>query len=158
MRIIASFVIYIAAVATAHAGPNPIAACRAAHADDPSAHIACLESALLGQCSLDSTTGTAKQQPAGIGSDQLLQKERIRADAPAEQASILIVAASYNAQGLGVFRLDNGQVWRETEKSPRNKWLKPDQQYQARIERAKIGNYRMYVDGLRWMFKVERLK
>jgi len=59
---------------------------------------------------------------------------------------------------LGVFRLDNGQVWRETEKSPRHKRLQPDQQYRVRIERAKIGKYRMYVDGVRWMFKIERLK
>ena len=158
MKLIISLMIYLAAVAAAFASTDPAATCRSAYADDPPAHIACLEAALNKPCSADSITGTAEDQPTGLGSDQILQKQRAKADAPVEQATFLIVAATYNAQGLGVFRLDNDQVWRETDKSPRNKWLKPDQQYQARIERAKIGGYRMYVEGVRWMFKVERLK
>lgn len=163
MNMITPFALYLAVVAaSASAGTDPADACRAAHASDPSAHIACLESALRAPCGAESPTEsptvTATDQPSGLGSDQLLQKERIKDDAPAEQADFLIVSATYNAQDLGVFRLDNGQVWRETEKSPTNKRLKPDQPYQVRIERAKIGKYRMYVDGVRWMFKIERLK
>ena len=158
MIMITSFVIYLAAISAAATGTDPAAYCRSAYADDPPAHIACLESALHEPCSMDAQSGTATDQPTGLGADHLLQMERTKADAPAEQATVLIIAATYNSQGLGVFRLDNGQVWRETEKSPKNKWLKTDQQYQARIERAKIGNFRMYVDGIRWMFKVERLK
>jgi hypothetical protein len=158
MRIIASIVFYLAAVTAAYAGPDSIAACRVAYADNPAAHIACLESALLEPCGVDAPTAKAKDQPTGLGSEKLLQTERIIAGAPAEQETFLIVSATYNAQGLGVFRLENGQVWRETVKSSGNKRLKPDQQYQALIERAKIGGYRMYVDGVRWMYKVERLK
>jgi len=158
MRTITSLVIYLAAAGAAFAGTDPAVTCRSAYADDPPAHIACLEAALNEPCSADSPTLKGEDQPTGLGSDQLIQKQRAKPDAPVEQETFLIVSTTYDTQGLGVFRLDNGQVWRETEKSPRNKWLKPDQQYNARIERAKIGNYRMYVDGVRWMFKVERLK
>lgn len=163
MSMITSYAIFLAAAVTAasasaSAGTDPAAPCRAAYADDPPAHIACLESALREQSGAEAPTETATDQPSGLGSDQLIQKERTKADAPAEQATFLIVAATYDARGLGVFRLENGQVWREIEISPRQKRLQPDQQYQARIERAKIGSFRMYVDGIRWMFKIERLK
>jgi len=186
MNMITPFALYLAVVAaTASAAADPAATCRAAHADDPPAHIACLESALREPCGANTPAGTATDQPVGLGAeqvlqkarietatptetvtdqptglgaDQVLQKARIETDEPAEQATFLIVSATYNSRNLGVFRLDNGQVWRETEESPSHKRLKPDQQYQVRIERAKIGKYRMYVEGVRWMFKIERLK
>lgn len=159
MSMITSFAIYLVAItAVVSAGTDPAAPCRAAHGDDPPAHIACLESELRKLSGVDSPLETETDQPTGLGSDQLLQKERVKTDEPPEQATVLIVAASYDAQELGIFRLENGQVWRETEKTPRHQRLQPDQQYPARIERNKLGSYRMYVDGVRRMLKVERLK
>ena len=52
----------------------------------------------------------------------------------------------------------DGQVWRETEKTPERQRLEPARKYTARIEPGKVGGYRMYVDGERRMLKVERVK
>lgn len=163
MRIITLFAICILTAATAttsvaSAGSDPVAACRAAYADDPTAHIACLESALTRLNETGSPMETTTKQPSGLGADQVIKNERIKADVPAEQATVHIISATYNAQGLGVFRLSDGQIWRETVTIPSHQQLKPDQQYQARIERAILGGYRMYVDGVRPMLKVERIK
>jgi hypothetical protein len=58
----------------------------------------------------------------------------------------------------GIFRLDDGQVWREIESSPTHQRLAPDRAYPARIERGTLGGFHMYVDGVRRMKKVERLE
>jgi hypothetical protein len=122
--------------AAAAPASDPVAECRAAHADDPPAHIACLERALR------------------AGAEELGAKppeERVR------EVVVEIVAASY-ASGFGVFELADGQVWRETEKTPEQLRLKSGTRYRARIERGTVGGYRMYIDGVRRMIKVKRVK
>ena len=123
------------AAAAAHAN-DPVADCRKAHAGDPPAHIACLERAL----------GGSKEE---LGAPRPV--ERVR------EVDVEIVAASYS-NGLGVFRLADGQVWQETERTPEQLRLAPDTHYRARIERGSVGGYRMYVDGVRRMIKVKRVK
>jgi hypothetical protein len=131
------FVITCAGLAAAAAqASDPVADCRKAHAADPPAHIACLERAL----------GGSKEE---LGAPRPV--ERVR------EVEVEIVAASY-ASGLGIFELADGQVWRETEKAPEQLRLEPGKQYRARIERGNLGGYRMYVDGVRRMLKVKRLK
>jgi hypothetical protein len=124
----------LAAVA-AHAS-DPVADCRAAHSHDPPAHIACLERALGGS-------------KAELGAPPSVDRVR--------EVQVEIVAASY-ANGLGVFELADGQVWRETERTPEQLRLEPGTHYRARIERGTLGGYRMYVDGVRRMLKVKRVK
>jgi hypothetical protein len=123
------------AAAAAHAS-DPVADCRAAHAADPPAHVACLERAL-------GARGKELGAPPPV--------ERVR------EVDVEIVAASY-AGGLGVFELADGQVWHETEKTPEQLRLEPGKRYGARIERGTMGGYRMYVDGVRRMLKVKRVK
>jgi hypothetical protein len=152
-------------------GTDPAVACRQAHAADPPAHIACLEAALRRYTGTEAPAAEASaaapaavpaaaaaDQPEGLGSEQVLQTQRARGDTPPEQATVSIVSATYNAQELGIFRLADGQVWRETEPTPRHQRLQPGRQYRARIERGAIGGYRMYVEGVRRMLKVERLQ
>lgn len=127
--------------------------CRAAHQADPGLHIACLEAALQGQ---------APQKPAAkpaveIGMDQIQARERASADAP-RLVAVEITGVSYDARGRGTFRTADGQVWRETELLERRPRLAASKQYAARIERGAVGGYRLYVDGIRWMYKVERLE
>jgi hypothetical protein len=125
-----------AAVAAYANDPDPVADCRKAHAGDPPAHIACLERAL----------GGSREE---LGAPRPV--ERVR------EVEVEIVAASYPG-GLGVFELADGQVWRETEKAPEQLRLDPGKRYRARIERGNLGGYRMYVDGVRRMLKVKRVK
>lgn len=139
------------------AGTDPIDSCQKAHADDPSAHIACLEDALRATTGVKASPEPAAEQPSSLGSEQVEQTQRASGKIADEPAMVLIDSATYNAQELGVFRLDNGQVWQETEKSPKHQRLESGQQYAARIERGKVGGYRMYVDGVRRMLKVKRV-
>ena len=128
--------VYVALGAAAAQGSDPVTECRAAHAADPAAHIACLERALGG-----SAEELGTQRPV----------ERV------SEVDVEIVAASYS-NGLGVFELADGQVWRETEKTPEQLRLAPDKHYRARIARGTLGGYRMYVEGVRRMIKVKRVK
>jgi hypothetical protein len=181
MRLLASFLLTCVA-AVASASSDPISACRAEHAGNDAAHIACLENALraVGAAPQTVVAGPAAMAPAapaapaaaaavasgaalatpaptGLGAEQAKARQRSY-DTPAEQVSVRIVAATYDAAGFGVFRTADGQVWRETVASPERHHLDPKREYDARIERGKVGGYRMYVDGIKWMHKVERLK
>jgi len=156
MDLLTPYFLLLAAAAT-FAGGDPVLECRAAHGDDPPAHIACLEAALRERM----TTGAVSDSPAArkdeLGEEQLRRAQRQRS--PAETAvEVEIVSTTYDAQGLGVFRLANGQVWRETVASPSNQRLASDRTYRARIQRGKLGGYRMYVDGIRWMLTVRRIE
>jgi hypothetical protein len=83
--------------------------------------------------------------------------EQVR-DTDGEELSVRIVGTTYDPRGLGTFRMQNGQVWRETTVSPQRKHLRSDKRYTARIVRGKVGGYRMHVDGVRWMKTVERVE
>jgi len=165
--------------AAAAAAPDPIDACRDAHGGDSAAHIACLEQALRAAGvsraggtapgktapSVASTAAAAaipaaaaaSPQPTGLGAEQAKARQR-SPEGPPEQVAVRIASAGYNAAGLGVFTLADGQVWMETVAAPERHRLRAGREYAARIERGSIGGYRMYIEGVKWMFKVERLK
>ncbi len=126
---------------------DPVGACRDAHAGDPDAHIACLEEALR----------RAAAMPDSIGAEQLESRARLR-DPDRQRQAVRLVSVSYDARQRGVFRTAGGQLWRELEVTPERLRLVPGREYAARIERGPVGGYRMHVDGLRWMMKVERLE
>lgn len=113
---------------------------------------------MRGRCSTSAHHGDAiLAKPDGDPLPDSMGAEQVR-EVRDEALSVGIVAATYNARGLGTFRLENGQVWRETTASPERKRLKPTRRYTARIVRGKVGGYRMHVDGVRWMKTVERLE
>jgi hypothetical protein len=148
------------AAASALPASDPVAACRAEHAVDSSEYVACLEAALRAQDSdhgdQPETAGSEVDAgPSGLGAEQVRKLQR---DAENEEVSVQIVSTTYNAWGLGTFRTEDGQIWRETTRSPERRRLAPDAQYTARIVRAKIGGYRMHVEGIRWMKTVERIE
>lgn len=141
-----------------------IDACRASHADDPAAHITCLETALSTRDCESHPVPKADNAPKAtvaprvesgpeLGAEQVKRKTESR-----DPVTVRVVSATYNSQGLGQFRLEGGQLWRETMTSPAHLRLAPDTEYSARIERSRFGGYRMYVDGIRWMKRVERLE
>ena len=135
----------------ATAADDPVSRCRSQHSTDPQAHIACLERAL---------GGPPPAAPAAVPTEALgAEQVRAKRDDP-EQAAIdvQITSATYGGDGLGTFRMADGQVWRETEKTPERQRLAKDREYKARIERGSFGGYRLYVDGIRRMMKVERLQ
>lgn len=174
MRIVTAALL-IGAASVASAGTDPIAVCRTAHAGDSAAHIACLEDALRASGAAPSAVArtapaaevpaavsaapaaAATPTPSGLGAEQAKARQR-SPDAPTEQAATRIVAVRYTASGLGLFTMADGQVWLETVATPERHHLEPGREYAARIERGKVGGYRMYVEGVKWMHKVERLK
>lgn len=174
MRIFALLTLLLA-TAQARAGDDPVAACRTAHGGDPPAHIACLERALRGQSATAAPESVVAPEPAtrpetvtpgkqaaspapvGLGSEQVRARAQDPQAAPERQA-VRIVSWAYNSDGRATFHMADGQLWRETEATPERQRLRPGREYDARIEPGKLRGYRMYVDGVRWMFKVERLK
>jgi hypothetical protein len=182
MRFFAT-VLLTCVAATAAAAPDPIDACREAHAGDSAAHIACLEQALRAT-GVSQASGTPQgraapvkvpdavpaaapaavtaaaataPQPTGLGAEQAKARQRAP-DQPAEQVAVRVVSVGYNSSGFGVFTLADGQVWRETVVAPERHRLRAGREYAGRIERGTLGGYRLYVDGVKWMFKIERLK
>jgi hypothetical protein len=149
MSILISYGLWLAAAAS---GTDAVTDCRTAHSADPPAHIACLEAALR---ELDQRT--VAEDAEDLGAEQVREAEEARAATPV-QVSVRITSVVYDAEGKGVFRMENGQVWRESEVSPESRRLKPGVQYAGRIERSKLGGYRLYVDGVRRMFKIKRLE
>ncbi len=69
-----------------------------------------------------------------------------------------IESATYGFEGLGLFRMTDGQVWKASESTPREQRLEPSKRYTARIQRGKVGGYRMHVEGVRRMIKVRRVE
>jgi hypothetical protein len=158
MRSHTALLFFLSLAAPALAGADAVDACRTAHAGDAAAHIRCLEAALRGESLGPSTVGKeASEPPTGLGAEQVAaaQLERQPEPGPAE---VRIVSTTYNARGLGTFRMADGQVWRETMPAPERRRLNPDTEYDARIVRARISGYRMHVDGVRWMKTVERVE
>jgi len=164
---------------------DPITTCRSAHEGDPSGHIECLENALRGPGASPppespapglpdgaTTTPTAtiatapaaggaaplQTRPPGLGAEQVLGRQHAPDAATEQAATVRILTTHYNATGLGEFTLADSQVWQETERTPERLRLQPGREYAARIERGKLGGYRLYVDGANWMYKVKRLK
>lgn len=153
MYLFASWILL--AATGAQNGADAAAACRLAHAADPTSHIACLEEALTRSSTAPSPEVPKTTAPAGLGS------ENLRDQRPAEHyepVSVQIAAATYGVDGRGIFQMSDGQVWRETETSPASQRLAPDKPYAGRIERGQFRGYRLHVDGIRRMIKVERIK
>jgi hypothetical protein len=134
----------------AQADPDAaIEKCRAQHADRPTEHIACLER------ELQALGGSPKKQaPASLGSEQLRSN---RPQDTVEEVTVRIQNVSYGRDGMGLFRMADGQVWKATESTPREQRLETGKNYGARIERGKLGGYRMYVDGAPRMIRVTRV-
>lgn len=136
----------------AHSATEPdavIAACRARHAESPTEHIACLERELrlLG--------GSQAAPPPSLGSEQL------RTNRPKEtvgEIAVEIQNVTYGFDGRGLFNMTDGQVWKGTESTPGELRLESGKKYSARIERGKLGGYRMYIDGAPRMIKVMRVQ
>ena len=141
--------------ALAHSAADPgaaIADCRAKHAEQPAEHIACLERELQ---ALGGARREAAAPPPGLGDEQVRTK---RPQETVEKASVQIENATYGFDGMGLFRMADGQVWKATESTPHEQRLQPGKSYSARIERGKVGGYRMYVDGTPRMIRVTRMQ
>ncbi len=135
----------------AHSAADPgtaIADCRARHADNPPEHIACLERELRA-----AVAAPHERAQAGLGAEQVRAK---RPQNTVDEASVQIENVSYGFDGMGVFRMADGQVWKATESTPRELRLDPGKSYPARIERGALGGYRMYVNGMPRMIRVTR--
>lgn len=143
--LIGALVVHLAfGATTASSDVDPVVACRTAHGSDPAAHIDCLERAL-------------NARNPKLGAEQVRTARREAEDNP-KQVEVQIASVSYSDDGRGLFQMTDGQLWSETERSPKGLRLNPGQQYSARIQRGTLGGYRMHVDGMRRMIKVERLK
>lgn len=127
--------------------PDAVDVCRARHADHPPAHIACLEREVRAR--------PAASEKTGLGAEQVRAS---RSDETDEQTMVVIEKASYGLDGAGTFRMADGQVWKASERTPPEQRLDPGKRYSARIERGKLGGYRMYIDGIRRMIKVRRIE
>ncbi len=130
-------------------GVDAVTACRASHESAPPAHIACLEEAL----GREETPASAP--PPSMGAEQIDQGRNAQRPDP---VNVEIVSISRDREGRLVFVMADGQAWRETETGLDSRLLESGKSYPARIERGKVRGYRMYIDGIRRMIKVERIK
>lgn len=123
--------------------------CRARHADHPTEYIACLERELR------TRPAASASQKTGLGAEQVRSHPT---DETVEQTAVVIENVTYGFDGTGTFRMADGQVWKASERTSPEQRLEPDKRHTARIERGKLGGYRMYVDGMRRMIKVRRME
>jgi hypothetical protein len=102
----------------AHSAADPAAAiadCRAKYAEHPPEHIACLERELQ---ALDAAREEVAQP--GPGAEQLPTngpRETV------EPVTVEIENVTYGFEGMGLFRMTDGQVWKATESTPREQRL-----------------------------------
>ncbi|HLT91260.1 MAG TPA: hypothetical protein VKZ85_09970 [Woeseiaceae bacterium] len=132
--------------------PDAVAACRARHGDDTGAYVRCLEQALAEIVPCDPAAPAADEaRTIAPGAEQLVENRE-------REVAVRIVDVSYDARGFGTFRMEDGQVWRETTAAPERKRLAAGRPYTGRIVRGTLGGYRLHVDGVRWMMKVQRIE
>jgi hypothetical protein len=136
----------------AHSAADPDAAivdCRAKYAEHPPEHIACLERQLH-------ALRVPRQEAAqpSLGAEQLRTKP---AQETVEQATVEIESVTYGFDGMAVFRMADGQVWKATESTPEAQRLESGRRYAGRIERGKLSGYKMYVEGVPRMVRVKRM-
>jgi len=164
---VAAFVLFAAAASSLAfaqtAQDDPVAACRAAHASDSSAHITCLEQAI------QTLRGVHEQEIAAVteaAQQQIASQDRRPAwaipgfrrreeEALEESVRVRITNVAYTRDGYGRFMTEDGQVWRETVTAPERRRLERGQSYEAVIDRGMFGGFRMNIDGIRWEYKVE---
>lgn len=151
---------------------DPVAACRAAHASDQQARIACLETAIArmqGRVAEAQQQATQAQQQAAVAEERVAAAEsgrptwsipgfraRERAAEP-EAVTVQLVRIRYGRDGHGFFTTSEGQVWRETVAAPTRRRLDPERTYEAVIDRGFMGGFRMNIEGITWEYKVEPL-
>ena len=118
-----------------------------------------VEAAAAGAAAVADEAPIQATKPAatGMGAEQVRDPGQ-QADGKKEKVLVRIIGTSYDARGIGTFRTEDGQVWRETMPSPERHRLAPDEQYSGRIERSLFGGYRLYVEGKRWMITVKRIE
>lgn len=166
-------------LAATMAADDPVLACRSANDVRAPGYVTCLEEALRRATAdrrigdrgggerderrggADGGTGVAPQPPAAtreLGEDQLEQERRNRGREVDQPVAVEIVGVEYGAEQLATVTLANGQQWRETSTTPRGKRLVAGKAYRGRIERGAVGGYRLYVDGIKHMYTVRRLR
>lgn len=149
--VLAQWILLYAALA--HSAADPVADCRARHAEHPPEHIACLEREL--RALRDLRAAGQEAAPSSLGTEQLRTN---RPRETVEPVTVQIENVTYGFDGMGLFRMTDGQVWKAMESTPPERRLDPDRSYAARIERGKLGGYRMYIDGVPRMIKVMRTR
>jgi hypothetical protein len=77
---------------------------------------------------------------------------------PKERITVQISEIVYTRTGRTLFFTEDGQIWRETDSQPVGRRLSTKKQYIAEITQSMFGGYRMDIDGVRRIIKVERLE
>lgn len=152
----------------ANASDDPVNRCRATHADDAQGRIACLEAALIalvGNTHREATTHAADDPdlPSGLGAEQVIARLPAELKAKSEKqepeiAQLKIKEIVYDNGRRAIFFMDNGQVWRESSADRPGGRLRTNREYVAEIKRSGFGGYRMNIDGVRRLLKVERVQ
>lgn len=157
-------------LAATMAADDPVLACRAANDVRAPGYVTCLEEALRrkttdprddGAPARDRGAADERRPPAAtheLGADQLEQERRNRGREVDQPVAVEIVSVDYGAEQLATVTLANGQQWRETSTTPRGKRLVAGKTYRGRIERGAVGGYRLYVEGIKHMYTVRRLR
>lgn len=156
------------------AADDPAALCREAHGGNAEERIACLEdaiAALLDGRPVGALADTGQEAPAdanspsGLGAEQVVARQRARGERPDEPEkprqteTVRITEVAYTEAGRAIFIMDDGQIWRESEiAGAHSQRIPANRQYSAEIRKSLFGGYRMNIDGVTRMVKVERLK
>ena len=100
-------------------------------------------------------------RPTGLGAEQVIARsgeyERKKAKRP-DPLNVEVEDVAYGRTGKAIFILANGQVWREKDKDPRGRRINTKKAYTAEITKARLGGYRMKLEGVTRKLVVERVK
>jgi len=102
----------------------------------------------------------AEQRRADLGAEQLARpavKAAARA-AEADDVRAVVIATETGPRDELTLRLDNGQLWRQTERPSVPLTLARNRQYPVEIARSGFGGYRMRFTGLGRQIVVKRME
>lgn len=102
----------------------------------------------------------ATRTPEQLGAEQVASARRVAAEAQPAKERVRAVAQAVKTDHLGLvtLRLDNGQVWQQTEARGVPLRLRADQPYPVEISASGFGGYRMQFTDTGRQIVVKRLQ
>ena len=94
---------------------------------------------------------------ADLGREQLASSKRDGSVTARNGVQAVVLSAREDREGLLRLTLENGQVWKQSDRPSTQIMLRDEQKYPVEIAQSGFGGYRMYFPGLRRTIVVKRI-